>query len=421
MRRPSGEVAAARSGRVEAEEEDVAKQAEERLNLKEKSSTENSASLECGRVRTMDLKFNSSRKYISISVPSKTQTMSPHIKSIDDIVVLGMNLSKFNKLTQFFICVAGVFVFYLIYGYVQELIFSVEGFKPYGWYLTLVQFAFYSIFGLIELQLTQDKRRRIPGKTYMIIAFLTVGTMGLSNTSLGYLNYPTQVIFKCCKLIPVMLGGVFIQGKRYNIADVSAAVCMSLGLIWFTLADSTIAPNFNLTGVMLISLALCADAVIGNVQEKAMKLHNASNSEMVLYSYSIGFVYILLGLMCTSGLGPAAAFCSKNPVRTYGYAFLFSLTGYFGISFVLALIKIFGALLAVTVTTGRKAMTIVLSFVFFAKPFTFQYVWSGLLVVLGIFLNVYSKNMDKIRLPSLNNLMNKFVEGKKSRTLAQNV
>jgi len=57
---------------------------------------------------------------------------------------------------------------------------------------------------------------RIPGKTYMIIAFLTVGTMGLSNTSLGYLNYPTQVIFKCCKLIPVMVGGVFIQGKSWS-------------------------------------------------------------------------------------------------------------------------------------------------------------------------------------------------------------
>lgn len=35
-------------------------------------------------------------------------------------------------------------------------------------------------------------------------------------------------------------------------------------------------------GVLLISLALCADAAIGNVQEKAMKLHNGSNSEMVL-------------------------------------------------------------------------------------------------------------------------------------------
>lgn len=35
------------------------------------------------------------------------------------------------------------------------------------------------------------------------------------------------------------------------------------------------------TGVLLISMALCADAAIGNVQEKAMKLHNGSNSEMV--------------------------------------------------------------------------------------------------------------------------------------------
>uniref|UniRef100_A0AAQ5Y9J4 Adenosine 3'-phospho 5'-phosphosulfate transporter 2 n=1 Tax=Amphiprion ocellaris TaxID=80972 RepID=A0AAQ5Y9J4_AMPOC len=334
--------------------------------------------------------YNSSRKHISISIPSSTEVMSPHIKSVEELKVLGINLSSLSAPTQFFICVAGVFLFYLIYGYLQELIFSVEGFKPFGWYLTLVQFGFYSMFGLVELQLTQDKRRRIPGKTYMIIAFLTVGTMGLSNTSLGYLNYPTQVIFKCCKLIPVMIGGVFIQGKRYNVADVSAALCMSLGLIWFTLADSKVAPNFNVTGVLLISLALCADAAIGNVQEKAMKLHNGSNSEM-------------------------------HPVITYGYAFFFSLTGYFGISFVLALIKLFGALVAVTVTTGRKAMTIILSFMFFSKPFTFQYIWGGLLVLFGIFLNVYSKNKDKMKLPSIKDLKGWLLTGKKVRFLSQNV
>ena len=65
-----------------------------------------------------------------------------------------------------------------------------------------------------------------------------VGTMGFSNASLEYLNYPTQVeskllqhvchdkqilrveklfyqvIFKCCKLIPVLLGGILIQVIR---------------------------------------------------------------------------------------------------------------------------------------------------------------------------------------------------------------
>lgn len=39
---------------------------------------------------------------------------------------------------------------------------------------------------------------------------------------------------------------------------------------------------------------------------------------------------------------------TQHPMTTYGYAFFFSLTGYFGISFVLALIKLFGALVAVT-------------------------------------------------------------------------
>ncbi|XP_057679733.1 adenosine 3'-phospho 5'-phosphosulfate transporter 2 isoform X2 [Corythoichthys intestinalis] len=354
--------------------------------------------------------YNSSRKHLSISIPSSTEVMSPHIKSLEELRVLGISLSNYSTPTQFFICVAGVFFFYLIYGYLQELIFSVEGFKPFGWYLTLVQFGLYSVFGLMELQLTQDKRRRIPGKTYMVLAFLTVGTIGLSNTSLGYLNYPTQIIFKCCKLIPVMIGGVFLQGKRYNVVDVSAAVCMSFGLIWFTLADSRVAPNFNVT-----------DAVIGNVQEKAMKLHNGSNSEMVLYSYSIGFVYILTGLTCVGGLGPAVAFCSKEPLKTYGYAFLFSLSGYFGISFVLALIKLFDALVAVTVTTGRKAMSIVLSFVFFTKPFTFQYIWGGLLVLFGIFLNVYSKNRDKMKFPFIKDLSRWLLTGKKVQLHSQNV
>ncbi|XP_043544526.1 adenosine 3'-phospho 5'-phosphosulfate transporter 2 isoform X2 [Chiloscyllium plagiosum] len=328
--------------------------------------------------------MSGSRKYISISVPDKPDSMSPHIKSAEELRVIGLNLSDFSRTVQFLICVSGVFIFYLIYGYLQELIFSVEGFKPFGWYLTLVQFAFYSTFGLIEQQLTQDKRRRIPWKTYMLIAFLTVATMGLSNTSLGYLNYPTQVIFKCCKLIPVMIGGVFIQG------------------------------------IAFISMALCADAVIGNVQEKAMKLHNGSNSEMVLYSYSLGFLYILTGLFCTQGLGPAFVFCSRHPTQTYGYAFMFSLTGYFGISFVLALIKLFGALVAVTVTTGRKAMTIGLSFFFFAKPFTFHYLWSGIVVLLGIFLNIYSKNRDKIKLPSPLDLWN-VIKKKQIRSMSQTV
>lgn len=37
-------------------------------------------------------------------------------------------------------------------------------------------------------------------------------------------------------------------GKSYGILDVIATLCMTIGLIFFTLADSLVQPNFNLTG-----------------------------------------------------------------------------------------------------------------------------------------------------------------------------
>ncbi|XP_031574537.1 adenosine 3'-phospho 5'-phosphosulfate transporter 2-like [Actinia tenebrosa] len=347
--------------------------------------------------RTMPYIKDSNTKSTVIDIEKDGQNELPRRSvSREDLYVFGIPLDGLSKPLQMAICCGGVLLFYLVYGYVQEWIFRIEGFKPYGWYLTLVQFGFYSLFGTIQKHLGGENTRKIPLKTYAGLAFLTVSTMGLSNTSLGYLNYPTQVIFKSCKLIPVMIGGILIQGKKYGPLDFVACLCMSIGLILFTLADSKVQPDYNNTGVILISLALLADAVIGNVQEKAMKSHNSSNSEVVLYSYGIGFLYILFGLLVTGQLWDAFLFSSQKPIKIYSLAFLFSISGYLGISFVLMLVRIFGALTAVTITTFRKAVTMVLSFMFFSKPFTIQYLWSGFIVFFGIFLNVYSKNQAKM-------------------------
>ncbi|KAG8318315.1 hypothetical protein J6590_006631 [Homalodisca vitripennis] len=179
--------------------------------------------------------------------------------------VLYYDISDYSSTNQFLICCAGVLIFYLIYGYLQELIFTVEGFKPYGWYLTLVQFAFYSVFGFAECGLNGDTKRHIPLQTYMLLALLTLGTMGFSNSSLGYLNYPTQVIFKCCKLIPCLIGSILIQQKKYGLLDYVAAAALSLGLTLFTLADSQLSPNFDIIGLSQVrrSQASSAFSVLG--------------------------------------------------------------------------------------------------------------------------------------------------------------
>lgn len=63
-------------------------------------------------------------------------------------------------------------------------------------------------------------------------------------------------------------------------------------------------------GVTMISCALVFDAAIGNVQEKAMREYNASNVEVVFYSYGIGFVYLLSVLVLSGNIIPSMRFCA---------------------------------------------------------------------------------------------------------------
>lgn len=163
----------------------------------------------------------------------------------NELKILCFDLTHYNNTTQFLLCCFGVFLLYIFYGYMQELIFTLDGFKPYGWFLTLIQFGYYTGFGYFERKFEQSRsiigggklkiQRLIPIRTYILLAFLTLGTMGLSNSSLGYLNYPTQVIFKCCKLVPVLIGSILIQRKYHGPLDFLAAIAMCVGLTLFTL------------------------------------------------------------------------------------------------------------------------------------------------------------------------------------------
>ncbi|CAK1550602.1 unnamed protein product [Leptosia nina] len=305
--------------------------------------------------------------------------------------ILCLDITKYSLAVQFTLCCFFVFIFYLAYGYFLELIFSDPDVAPVSLYITFIQFLITMSLSHVESAIRNPIKRKVPLRTYAILAALTLGTMSLSNLALSYLNYPTQLIFKSCKLIPVMIGSIIILGKRYGFLDYVAAIVMCVGLTMFTLADSKTSPNFDFVGVIVISLALLCDAIIGNVQEKAMKQFQATNNEVVFYSYAIASIYLLVITGVSGILKNGFIYCSIEPMTIYSNIFLLSLCGYMGLQAVLTLVRICGATVAVTVTTMRKALSIVISFLLFSKPFVFQYVWSGMLVVLAIYLNHYSK------------------------------
>ncbi len=102
--------------------------------------------------------------------------------------------------------------------FAQELIFTHKQVKAHGLFLTFYQFVLYSLFALFEARLSNIGERRIPLATYVVISFLTVATMALSNSSLTYLNYPTQV--RVSELISLRLDklndGNYLYGHPFN-------------------------------------------------------------------------------------------------------------------------------------------------------------------------------------------------------------
>ena len=59
--------------------------------------------------------------------------------------------------------------------------------------------------------------------------------------------------------------------------------------------------------------------------------HTRCVPQVVLFSYSIGFVYLFFLVAVFTDIASAINYCSYYPKQTYGYAFIFSLTGYLGI------------------------------------------------------------------------------------------
>ena len=70
---------------------------------------------------------------------------------------------------------------------------------------------------------------------------------------------------------------------------------------------------------------------------------------------------------------------------------VYTFLAYISITFHMALVKEYGGIATVLVGNTRKAITIVLSFLFFPKPFSVYYFFGGVLVFGCLIGNAYMK------------------------------
>ncbi|KAK3428743.1 UDP-galactose/UDP-glucose transporter 4 [Eucalyptus grandis] len=301
--------------------------------------------------------------------------------------LFGISLSERPKWQQFIICSSGFFFGYLVNGICEEYVYNRLQFS-YGWYFTFVQ-GFVYLF-LIYLQGFSTKQMVNPWKTYVKLSAVLMGSHGLTKGSLAFLNYPAQLMFKSTKVLPVMIMGAFIPGlrRKYPAHEYVSAILLVVGLILFTLADAHTSPNFSMIGVVMVSGALIMDSFLGNLQEAIFTLNpETTQMEMLFCSTVMGLPFLIPPMLLTGELFTAWNSCSKH-MYVYGVLVFEAMATFIGQVSVLSLIAIFGAATTAMITTARKAVTLLLSYLIFTKPLTEQHGTGLLLIAMGIILKL---------------------------------
>ncbi|CAN1332880.1 UDP-galactose/UDP-glucose transporter 4 [Linum perenne] len=319
--------------------------------------------------------------------------------------LFGISLLDRPKWQQFLICSSGFFFGYLVNGVCEEYVYNRLKFS-YGWYFTFVQGFVY--LALIYLQGFTTKQMVNPWKTYVKLSAVLMGSHGLTKGSLAFLNYPAQIMFKSTKVLPVMLMGAFIPGlrRKYPPHEYISAMLLVVGLILFTLADAKTSPDFSVIGVVMICGALVLDSLMGNLQEAIFTMNPDTtqvknlNLQIVSFRYIsdfiievlfcstvVGLPFLLPPMILTGELFTAWNSCAEHPY-VYGVLVFEALATFIGQVSVLSLVALFGAASTAMITTARKAVTLLLSYLIFTKPLTEQHGSGLLLITMGIMLKM---------------------------------
>ena len=293
-----------------------------------------------------------------------------------------------NDGISFAILSAGSLGSALAFAALQEAVFRIPGFNCSAWMTVLTTFTYF-LCGTLEMKLTNDSRKG-SWKNYSTLSMFAYGGMALTNYSLYYLNYATRVVFKSAKIIPVMNFSVLIVGKKYNWREWLSAATLVAGISLFTLGDVASFPAFAPTGVILITTALCLDAICANFEEKNFfRCETPSTAHEVLcFSSLIGTAYGLIALIASGGLAPALAFSQENP-QVVPMIMAFSIMGYASVCFSLSLIKYFGATEAEIVKSLRKVLSIAISFALFPKELNWKYIAGFAAIVISTVCTFY--------------------------------
>lgn len=316
---------------------------------------------------------------------------------------------------QLLICIAAIYAAYLSWAVLQERIAT----TPYGsdkrifrasLVLNTAQSLAATFTGSIYLLIRKGDPLRTLKQVYptrqvllrfVLIAITSSAASPFGYASLKYIDYPTQILGKSCKLLPVMALGVLVYGRSFPPHKYLVVAMVTAGVAMFTLYNGkahTAKGNTDSSwwGLFLLSINLLLDGLTNSTQDQMFKQFRSITgpSMMVglnLMSSLLVSTYLLSGL--SSELSGALQFMADHPAIITDIL-LFAFCGAMGQLAIFYTLEKFGSLVLVTVTLTRKMFTMLLSVLWFNHPLTLGQYAGVALVFSGISAEAIFKKLE---------------------------
>jgi hypothetical protein len=172
------------------------------------------------------------------------------------------------------LCAIGITVSFLFYGYVLESITSRSG-KHFPEVIgILLNSVVYVGVSRLALWLQGQAPARVHARQFMAIAASSKLATFLTWRALRYVNFPTQVLAKSCKALPIMAVNR-CAGKRHSWMQYTQVSLITAGVVMFMLyregMEEKEAQANTMQGAALLFFALGFDGLTGHLEDAVIK------------------------------------------------------------------------------------------------------------------------------------------------------
>ena len=244
--------------------------------------------------------------------------------------------------------------------------------------------------------------------------------------ALRYIDYPTQILGKSCKLVPVMLMNIILYRRKFAFHKYLVVATVTLGISLFMLyapgkagKHASVASTQPILGITLLLVNLLMDGAINSTQDEVFHQHRISGTQMMFFMNAFATVITACTMLVpfphipilnpapASAAGQAWAASTPNElagaidfIRAHPAVLRdilsFSVAGAIGQLFIFDTLENFGSLVLVTITVTRKLFTMLLSLVVFNHSLTTGQ-WVGVITVFaGIGIEAQVKRREAI-------------------------